>query len=312
MKYLTVAALAFLLAGSRDPAAAQGPPPTVLRSSGVLTIGGTPHPYLAEGSGPTCIVVGLASSYPQLYSDRLKQQLRLVYIDFKNTWNAESPRDVEKISMDLLVDEIDQARTGLGLDKTCLIGHSAPGLVGVEYALRHPERVSHLILVSVEPYFTPAYLKERTRFWEAEASAERKAALQRNVERLPTPLLQKLSPQDAFALLYVRNGPRYFFDPSYDFYWAWSGKRFSAELITYFLNTIVAGYDPRARLASNRVPKFLALGRHDYNVPHREWDSARQATPDLTVEVLERSGHFPMIEEPLAFDEALLRWFTRR
>src|SRR5207247_1887665 len=120
--------------------------------SGVLTIAGTPHPYLAEGTGETCIVVGLAPLYPALYSERLKQRIRFVYVDFKNSWNAESPRGVEKVTMDSLVDEVDQVRSGLGLEKVCVIGHSAPGLVAVEYTLRHPARVSHMILVSVEPY----------------------------------------------------------------------------------------------------------------------------------------------------------------
>jgi proline iminopeptidase len=278
------------------------------RTSGVFTINGMPHPYLSEGTGLTCIVVGPALFYPQLYSDRLKQRNRFVYVDFKNSWNAESPGSVEKITMDSLVDEVDQLRNGLGLEKVCLVGHSAPGLVAVEYALRHPDRVSHLILVSVEPYFSPDWIKARAKFWETEASADRKAALKRNAERFPDDLLRRLSPQDAFALRYVRNGPRYFYDPSFDFYWAFAGKHFSAELITYFLNTIVADYDPRPRLASNTVPKFLALGRYDYNIPYREWDGARKTTPNLTSHIFERSGHFPMIEESALFDEHLIRW----
>jgi proline iminopeptidase len=298
------AALAHSSHASPAPAAKIAIP----RASGVFTIAGRPHPYLTEGTGLTCIVTGLAPSYPPLLSDRLKQRIRFVYVDFKNSWNAESPQGVEAITMDSLVDEIDQIRTALALDKVCVVGHSAPGLVALEYALRHPDRVSHVILVSVEPYFTPAFLRERANFWEADASPDRKAALKRSAERFPDDLLRNLSPRDAFALRYVRNGPRYFFDPSYDFYWAWAGKHFSAELLTYYLNKILAEYDPRPRLASNTVPLFLALGRYDYNVPYHEWDSARKTSPHLTSHVFERSGHFPMIEETDLFDETLIRW----
>ena len=294
--------------------AAFSDPPTgqmITRSSGVITIGGTPHPYLAEGTGPTCIVVGLAPSYPPLLSDRLKQRIRFVYVDFKNSWNAESADVAGKITMDSLVDEIDQVRSDLGLEKVILFGHSGPALVAVEYTLRHPDRVSQLILVSVEPYFTPAWLKAREAFWETEASAERKTALKQNQERFPDDLLRRLSPRDAFALRYVRNGPKYFYDPSYDFYWAFAGKHFSAEVISYFFNTIVANYDPRSRLTKNTVPTFLALGRYDYNIPYREWDSTRKTTPHLTTHVFERSGHFPMIEEQDQFDSGLLDWLAR-
>jgi proline iminopeptidase len=305
---LALAAGARVLARSTifEPAAAVEN--TVPRSSGVLTIGGTPHLYLTEGTGLTCIVVGLAPSYPPLYSDQLKRRIRFVYVDFKNSWNAESAGGVEKMTMDALVDEVDQVRSGLRLERACVVGHSAPGLVAVEYTLRHPDRVSHMILVSVEPYFTPEWLKARAKFWETDASAERKAAYSRNVERFPDELLQKLSPRDAFALRYVRNGPRYFYDPSYDLYWAFAGKHFSAELITYFINTIVANYDPRPRLTRNTVPAFVALGRYDYNIPYREWDGARKTTPHLASQIFERSGHFPMLEESERFDESVIRW----
>jgi proline iminopeptidase len=280
----------------------------IARSSGVLTIGGTPHPYLVEGTGQTCIVVGPAQMYPPLLSERLKQRIRFVYVDFKNSWNASSPDVVEKITMDSLVDEVDQVRSGLGLEKVLLFGHSAPGLVAMEYTLRHPDRVSQLILASLEPYYTPSWLKTRKAFWETEASADRKAILEQNRKRFPDDLLKRLSPYDAFALRYVRNGPKYFYDASYNFYWEFAGKHLSAEMIDYFLNTIVADYDPRPRLESNDVPKFLALGRYDYNIPYPEWDSARKTTPHLTAYLFERSGHFPMLEESALFDDRLIRW----
>src|SRR5262245_9999296 len=80
-------------AGAERAASVQNAVP---RTSGVLTIGGTPYPYLIEGTGLTCIVVGLAPAYPPLFPDRLKLRIRFVYVDFKNSWNAESPRGVEK------------------------------------------------------------------------------------------------------------------------------------------------------------------------------------------------------------------------
>ena len=65
-----------------------------------------------------------------------------------------------------------------------------------------------MILVSVEPYFTADWLTTRAAFWEADASADRKNVYRRNVERFPDELLRRLSPRDAFAIRYVRNGFR--------------------------------------------------------------------------------------------------------
>jgi proline iminopeptidase len=194
------------------------------------------------------------------------------------------------------------------LDKVCVVGHSATGFVAVEYALRHPERVSHVILVSVEPYFTRDFQKAHDAFWEADASADRKAVKQRLDERLPNATLLSLSPSDSFAMRYVRNGPKYFYDASYDFAWLWVGRHFSAEMVNRYINTIAADWDPRPRLARNTVPMFLALGRYDYNVPYLTWDSLRKTTPHLTSHVFERSGHFPMLEESVLFDDRLIHW----
>jgi proline iminopeptidase len=209
--------------------------------------------------------------------------------------------------MDTLVEEVDQVRAALHLDKVCVVGHSAPGFVALEYALRHPDRTSHAILVAVEAFFTDAHMKERAGFWESDASAERKAARAQNGERITDELLRSLSPRDSFALRYVRNGPRYFYDYNYDFYWAWAGKQFSAEHLVHYLNQTLAGYDPRPKLADNTVPIFLVLGRYDYDVPYYEWDSGRKA-PRVTSYLFERSAHFPMIEEPDLFDKRLIGW----
>jgi proline iminopeptidase len=259
----------------------------------------------------TCVVTGLAPFFPQLFSERLKQEIRFVYVDFKNSWNAESPRDLAAITMDSLVDEIEQVRRGLGLETICVVGHSATGFVAVEYALRHPDRVSHSILITVEPYFTQEFRTVHDAFWVNDGSAERKAIKQRLDERLPNATLQSLSPRDSYAMRYVRNGPKYFYDATYDLAWLWIGQHFSPEAVNWYVNTIAADWDPRPRLARNTVPTFVALGRYDYNVPYVTWDSLRKTMPHLTSHVFERSGHFPMLEEADRFDDLLIRWLKR-
>jgi len=277
-------------------------------SSGVITIGGTPHPYHTEGSGVTCIVTGFAPFFTQQFSDRLKQHIRFVYVDFKNSWGAESPRDLQKITMDSLVDEVDQVRKALGLEKVCIVGHSATGFVATEYALRHPDHISHALLICVEPFFNQEFRAIHDPFWEREASADRKKIKQQLDERLPNETLRSLSPRDSFAMRYVRNGPKYFYDATYDLAWLWIGRHFSMEVLDWYMNTIAKDWDPRPRLASNRVPMFVALGRYDFNVPYITWDSVKKTTPQVTSQLFDKSGHFPMIEERDQFDDALIRW----
>jgi proline iminopeptidase len=305
----TVAGILSIALGGAVDAQPRTPMPTE-RSFGTITVGGTPHPYFTEGMGLSCIVTGLAPAYAPLFSDRAKRHIRFIYVDFKNTWGAETSGDVDTITLDTLVEEIDEVRRAFGLDKVCVIGHSSTGLLALEFALRHPDRMSHGILISVPPHWRDIP-KAQAAFWEADASAERKAVKQKLDERLPTPTLLSLSPKDAFAMRYVRNGPRYFYDAAYDFSWAWVGRAFSAELLNRFLHVIAAGYDPRPKLATNAVPMFLVLGRYDYSVPYDLWNGVKDEIPHLTHYLFERSSHFPMLEESAAFDDRLIRWLEK-
>lgn len=300
--------ISLALAGDVD-AQTQGAA-TTPRSSGVITIGGKPHPYFTEGKGLSCIVTGLAPNYAPLFSDRAKQHVRFIFVDFKNTWGAETPENVDKVMLDTLVEEIDEVRRAFGLDKVCVVGHSSTGLLALEYAVRHPDRMSHGLLISVPPHWREIP-KRQAAFWEADASAERKAVKQKLDEHLPNATLLSLSPRDTFALRYVRNGPRYFYDASYDFSWAFVGRNFSAELLNRFFNVILADYDPRPKFATNTVPMFLVLGRYDYAVPYDLWNGLKDKIPHLTHHLFERSSHFAMIEESAAFDNRLIRWLEK-
>ena len=193
----------------------------------------------------------------------------------------------------------------------CVVGHSLPGLLALEYTLRYPQHVSHSIVIGMPPFHNGDLSKIQAKFWEEDASADRKAILQENISHLPNATLQTLSPKDAFAMRYVRTGPKYFYDPSYDSSWAWIGRQFSAEMLNRFFGVILVDYDPRPRLARTTVPMFVALGRYDYAVPYDTWNEAKKRIPHLTFHLFERSGHFPMLEESALFDDRLIRWLEQ-
>jgi proline iminopeptidase len=277
-------------------------------ASGVINIRGEPHAYLAEGRGEPCIVTGLAMSYPPLFSARLKRHIRFIYVDFSDSWTASEDRNIDSTTMDSLVQEVDDVRRAFALERACIVGHSSTGLIAIEYAARHPQHTSKAILIAVHPFWNQELFDAWRTYWQSDASPARKAALTENKRRMPDSMLGALSARDAFALRYVRNGPQLFFNPSYDFYWAWAGRQVSAPMFDRFWKVIVADYNPWERLSANGVPMFVALGRHDFAVPYHLWDGVRARTPGLKVELFDKSSHFPMFEEPGPFDAALLRW----
>src|SRR5258707_11897519 len=60
--------------------------------------------------------------------------------------NGLSQCDVEDVSFESWVHDLETVVDAAGLDKFALMGHSQGGAVAIAYAVRHPERVSHLVL----------------------------------------------------------------------------------------------------------------------------------------------------------------------
>lgn len=284
----------------------------VPRTSGIITVRGEPHTYLTEGRGEPCIVTGFAAQYPVLLSDRLKEHFQFIYVEFRNSWGAHTGQDISSVTMDTLVEEIDDVRKAFGLERVCLLGHSSPGLVAIEYAARHPDRTSRLILINVHPFWNQELFDTWTSFWESDASPERKAARANSRQEMPDSALSALDPRDAFAMRYThRSNAQLWYDYSYDSYWMWIGHQFSDALLKRYWDTIVANYNPWDRLSDNTVPMFVSLGRYDFAVPYHLWDEVRDQTPGVTVELFQRSSHFPMLEQTRQFDDALIGWQRR-
>jgi class 3 adenylate cyclase len=76
--------------------------------------------------------------------ERLSQKRKLVRYDGRGSGLSE--RDVADYSLDARVKDLEAVADRLGLDRFALFGMTMWGPVAIAYAVRHPERVSHLIL----------------------------------------------------------------------------------------------------------------------------------------------------------------------
>ncbi|MGI9292476.1 MAG: alpha/beta fold hydrolase [Pseudomonadales bacterium] len=77
--------------------------------------------------------------FRELAHDRL-------FVRYDERGNGLSDWDVNEISFDMFVTDLETVVDALGLERFPLLGISQGASVSIEYAIRHPERVSHLIL----------------------------------------------------------------------------------------------------------------------------------------------------------------------
>jgi len=78
-----------------------------------------------------------------------------------------SDHDVADMSFDTWIGDLETVVDSAGLDRFVLLGMSQGGPIAIEYAVRHPERVSHLVLYG-------SYVRGR-RFWREGGDTAREA-----------------------------------------------------------------------------------------------------------------------------------------
>ena len=275
-----------------------------------MTLADAALPYVVEGTGQPCLVIGSRIYYPRTFSDRFKSQLRCVYLDQRGFVPGAEARSDGVLGIEGVVADIEAARQALGLDRFVLIGHSIHGLIVTAYARRYPEHVSHVIAIGGPPEWTSAFTGSTGAFWDKHASAGRKAAHERNWASLSQDSLAKLPAAEAFVTTYVANAARYWADSTYDARWLWEGVRLNMARVNEMYD-VQRPFSFAGDTGRVSTPVFVALGRLDFAIPYTTWDNFRGPFGNLTVYVFDRAGHTPQLEDSTAFDDQILGWLAR-
>ncbi len=78
------------------------------------------------------------------------------FYDQLGSFFSDQPDDQSLWEIDRFVDEVEQVRVALGLDRFVLYGQSWGGMLGIEYALAHPEPLQGLVISNMMSSI-PAY-----------------------------------------------------------------------------------------------------------------------------------------------------------
>ncbi len=270
--------------------------------------------YTIEGTGRSALVIGDILFHSRIFSQNLRKHLRLICTDIRVF--AHSPKhlnDLDSWTVDTILADIEALRAELKLDSMIVIGPSGNGFLALEYAKRYPQYVTEVVMIAISPDLGPENQLAARQYWEQNAPAERKAALQHNLEEWPDARIQKLPPEDRFIKDYVRKTPLIWYDFHFDPSSLWEGVYFNQEVFDHIWGKLFRDIDLSKNLDAFDKPVFLALGRYDFLVaPLSSWDSLRSKFKDLTICIFERSGHTPEYEEAASFDAKLLAWLNQK
>ncbi|MEO1574439.1 MAG: alpha/beta fold hydrolase [Pseudomonadota bacterium] len=261
--------------------------------------------YATVGDGPPIIKAANWLSHLELDWDapiwsplfrQLARHHRVVRYDERG--NGLSDWEVDDISFDAFVTDLESVVDALDIDRFALLGISQGASVSIEYAVRYPERVSHLVLFGGYPAG-----------WRIDADEQ----LIREREAIMT--LTETG--------WGRNNPAYrqifsstFMPSATPDELAWFNEfqrqTTSPENAVRFLSAF-GDIDVRDRLAEVRVPTLVLHARGDRRIPLEVGRDLAARIPDAEFVQLDSDGHLLLGREPAsdAFVEAVRRFLAR-
>lgn len=238
--------------------------------------------YRVSGKGPFALVMpvtwGMDSYVYTKGLSSLEPWLALVTFDPRGVGQSGDAATAEEFSFETAASDAAAVADAVELPRSVVIGHSGGGALAMTYALRYPERVSHLILISTAARWdTPSPLSiERGLPASEEAMRELVRASVAHAVRDPKRIARAMD-----ELL-----PK---------------MRFSPERLRWMAETGAARFDLRAQLGSIRAPTLILHGRNDAMVPCEMAEELRRGIPESRLVVLEDCGHWPHVEQRAEF-----------
>lgn len=277
---------------------------------GSTRVNGAVLRYTVEGRGVPVLVIGSAVYYPRTFSRQLRDVCRLGFMDVRHFAETDDSFSPERMTLNTYIDDIEHVRVEVGFERAVVVGHSHHGNLALEYAKRYPSKVSHVVLLGSPPCDVKGTLAGANEYWASHASEARKAVLRENWARLRSGKLEAMAPKDAFMARYIADGPKYWYDPTYDASPLWLGMPVNMDLVAVF-RSFVAQYELLWNPTLLRAPVLVVMGRHDYVVPHVLWDTVLPRLQHVSFHLFDQSGHTPQLEQQTLFDQVFLEWLRQ-
>jgi class 3 adenylate cyclase/pimeloyl-ACP methyl ester carboxylesterase len=198
--------------------------------------------------------------------------------------NGLSDREVPDVSFDHFVDDLETVVDAAGIDRFTLLGVSQGCAVSVGYAVRHPERVSRLILFGGYPIGW----RKRARTQAEKDAGEAMVTLMRLGWGQENPAFRQL-----FTSQFIPDGTKEQAD------WFNELQRISTSPEDAVRNLMANGEtDVTALLPKISVPTLVMHSRHEARVPFESGRRLAAGIPGARFVPLESRNHLILEDEP--------------
>jgi proline iminopeptidase len=266
---------------------------------------GQGYPLLLMHGGPSLDHTTL------LHLEPLADQFTLIFYDHRCNGHSEGA-EVSTMTFENLTADAEALREKLGFDQWAVLGHSFGGNVALEYALRYPQSLSHLVLMNTGGdqwwvnHNAPEMLAKRGYRTDTVQAARRFYNGQVTIDEYFPTLVKFIGAYSYHrSLIYnptfltltqkVRLGPP---------------MKLRPEALIFGYGQLLQGWSVMDRLHEIQVPTLVLAGRYDFLFPPEHQAILADRLPTAQLELVERAGHNPHMEQQTEVIQILRRFLA--
>lgn len=272
-----------------------------------LTIRGRRLRYRVSGRGPVLMVQtpgwGIGCGMYVSAMAPLDGSFTVIHHDTQGSGESDAPSDPKEMNVGSFVEDLDALRQHLGVERFALMGHSHGGFIAMNYVLKYPQHVSHLIAVDAQlGVAEPGDDVRRTLPLLAQDPRLAEAA------RIFSSPWKLITDADLSEMLY-QVMPLYFFDPA-------SAQCEAARQYVRSMRMSAAAMKAtaesngrfllREKLGAICARTLVLVGRHDFLCSPVQAQLIHEGIVGSQHVIFEKSGHMPWAEEPDIFFPTVL------
>ena len=264
-----------------------------------VDIVGRGYPLLLMHGGPSLDHLSLSSFR------RCAGQFTLIFYDHRCNGRSEGA-PVSSMTWENLTADADALRARLGFDRWAVLGHSFGGHVALEYALRYPDRLSHLVLLD-----TGADSR-----WARQNAADvlaRRGYSPKKVELVRRWFTGEFEPNEYYPIA-MRILGAYSYHPMLEMVRAmlhggWRTKM-RPEAFLFAGRQLLKSWTVVDRLGEITAPTLVMAGRDDFVFPPECQHELVAGIPHARLRLIERAGHNPHDERTAEVMKAVDEFLT--
>lgn len=237
--------------------------------SGYAPVNGIQMWYAEFGKGSPVLLLhgGLANSdyFGYLVPFLVQHHFRVIVADSRG--QGRSTRSAQPFSYHLMATDVQALLNFLKLDRVDLVGWSDGGIIGIDIAISHPERLKHLFAFGANTDLSGAI-----------DGGDKSAAFVAYVNRVGEEYKRFSKTPGGYQALLAQIAPMWESEPQYT----------------------------AAQLQSIRVPTTIADGQYDEIIKQSHDRYMASTIPGAKLVILPNVSHFAMLQNPELFNSAVL------